>query len=116
MVDRAVRPPAGTEPPGVGADAAVPRVLAGRLALGTVDAQGAAMSAAEVLMLVVVITHLLKLVAPDHLPARLMMLGCAVLLVLYGRDLLNAFTGEYGPNDAWVNLDLSIGSCSISAC
>ncbi len=83
--------------------------LVGWIFWGTVDAQGAAMSAAEVLMLVVVITHLRKLnMAPDHLPARLMMLGCAVLLVLYGRDLLNAFTGEYGPNDAWVNLDLSI--------
>ena len=83
--------------------------VAGWIFQGTVDAQGAAMSAAEVLMLVVVIAHLRHLnTAPDHLPARLMMLGCAVLLVLYGRDLLNAFTGEYGPNDAWVNLDISI--------
>lgn len=83
--------------------------LVGWVFWGTVDAQGAAMSAAEVLMLVVVIAHLLKLnVAPDHLPARLMLLGCMALLALYGRDLLNAFTGEYGPNDAWVNLDLSI--------
>ena len=83
--------------------------LVGWIFWGTVDAQGAAMSAAEVLMLVVVIAHLRHLnTAPDHLPARLMMLGCVVLLVLYARDLLNAFTGEYGPNDAWVNLDLSI--------
>ena len=83
--------------------------LAGWIFWGTVDAQGAAMSAAEVLMLVVVIGHLFKLnLAPEHLPARLMMLGCAVLLVLYAGDLLNAFTGAYGPNDAWVNLDLSI--------
>lgn len=83
--------------------------LVGWLFWGTVDAQGAAMSAAEVLMLVVVIAHLRHLnAAPDHLPARLMMLGCAVLLVLYARDLLNASTGAYGPNDAWVNLDLSI--------
>jgi diguanylate cyclase (GGDEF)-like protein len=83
--------------------------LTGWIFWGTVDAQGAAMSAAEVLMLVVVVAHLRHLnTAPDHLPARLMMLGCAVLLVLYTRDLLNAFTGEYGPNDAWVNLDISI--------
>ncbi len=83
--------------------------LAGWIFWGTVDAQGAAMSASEVLMLGVVIAHLRHLnIAPDHLPARLMMLGCAVLLVLYARDLLSAFTGEYGPNDAWVNLDLSI--------
>ncbi|MEO8367151.1 MAG: hypothetical protein ABI538_13200, partial [Pseudoxanthomonas sp.] len=83
--------------------------LAGWIFWGTVDAQGAAMSASEVLMLLVVIAHLRHLkTAPDHLPARLMMLGCTVLLVLYGRDLLDAFTGDYGPNDAWVNLDISI--------
>ncbi|HYM86218.1 MAG TPA: GGDEF domain-containing protein [Pseudoxanthomonas sp.] len=83
--------------------------LAGWWFLGTVDAQGAAMSATEVLVLLVLIAKLRHLnIAPDHLPARLMMLGCAVLLVLYGRDLLDAFTGEYGPNDAWVNLDISI--------
>jgi diguanylate cyclase (GGDEF)-like protein len=83
--------------------------LAGWIFQGTADAQGAAMSAAEVLMLAVVIAHLRHLnTAPDHLPARLMMLGCAVLLALYARDLFNALIGEYGPNDAWVNLDLSI--------
>lgn len=83
--------------------------MAGWIFWGTVDAQGAAMSASELLMLAVVITHLRHLnTAPDHLPARLMMLGCAVLLVLYTRDLFDAFTGEYGPNDAWVNLDISI--------
>ncbi len=83
--------------------------LAGWWFWGTVDAQGAAMSATEVLVLLVVIAQLRKLKsAPDHLPARLMMAGCAVLLVLYGRDLRNAITDEYGPNDAWVNLDISI--------
>jgi diguanylate cyclase (GGDEF)-like protein len=83
--------------------------LAGWWFWGTVDAQGAAMSAAEVLALVVIIAQLRHLnAAPDRLPARLMMLGCPVLLVLYGRDLLQAFTDQYGPNDAWVNLDLSI--------
>jgi diguanylate cyclase (GGDEF)-like protein len=83
--------------------------LAGWWFWGTVDAQGAAMSAAEVLALVVIIAQLRHLnAAPDRLPARLMMLGCTVLLVLYGRDLLQAFTDQYGPNDAWVNLDLSI--------
>ena len=46
--------------------------------------------------------------APDRLPARLMMAGCATLLLLYGRDLLHALTGQYGPNSAWVNLDISI--------
>ena len=83
--------------------------LLGWVFWGTVDAQGAAMSATEVLVLLLVIAQLRHLnTAPDRLPARLMMAGCAVLLVLYGRDLLDAFTGAYGPNDAWVNLDLSI--------
>ena len=76
---------------------------------GTVDAQGAAMSATEVLVLLVLIGHLRHLnTAPDHVPARLMMLGCTALLVLYGRDLLHAFTGQYASNEDWVNLDISI--------
>ena len=83
--------------------------LAGWVFWGTVDAQGAAMSAAEVLVLLVLIAQLRHLnTPPDRLPARLMMAGCVVLTILYGRDLLSAFIGEYGPNDAWVNLDLSI--------
>lgn len=83
--------------------------LAGWWFWGTVDAQGAAMSATEVLVLLLVIAQLRHLnAAPDHVPARLMMAGCGVLLVLYSRDLLHAFTGRYGPNDAWVNLDISI--------
>lgn len=76
---------------------------------GTLDAQGAAMSAAEVIVLSIVIWRLRLLnSSPDAVPARLMMGGCAVLLVLYVRDLLNAFTGAYGPNETWVNLDISI--------
>ena len=83
--------------------------LAGWWFWGTVDAQGAAMSATEVLVLLVLVFHLRHLnTAPDHVPARLMMLGCAVLLVLYGRDLLHAFTGQYASNEDWVNLDISI--------
>ena len=83
--------------------------LVGWMFWGTADAQGAAMSAAEVMMLVMLIWHLRRLnTSPEHLPARLMMLGCAVLLALYSRDLLSAFTGDYGPNETWVNLDISI--------
>ena len=83
--------------------------LAGWWFWGTVDAQGAAMSMTEVLVLLVLIAHLRHLkTAPDHVPARLMMLGCGILLLLYGRDLVHAFTGQYGPNEAWVNLDISI--------
>jgi diguanylate cyclase (GGDEF)-like protein len=83
--------------------------LVGAVAGGGVDAQGAAMSATEVIVLAVMIRHLLALrSAPDHVPARLMITGCFVLLWLYGGDLLAALTGRYGPNPVWVNLDLSI--------
>ncbi|MCA0393470.1 MAG: GGDEF domain-containing protein [Proteobacteria bacterium] len=75
---------------------------------GSVDAQGAAMSAAELLALLVMAWHLRRLdAAPDRLPARLMMIGCAVLSLLYARDLWQALGGEYGPNEDWVNIDLS---------
>ncbi|HEY5972081.1 MAG TPA: GGDEF domain-containing protein [Pseudoxanthomonas sp.] len=83
--------------------------LVGWLFWGTIDAQGAAMSAAEVIALVVIVWHLRLLdTPPDRVPARLMMLGCATLLVLYGADLADALTGRYGPNPAWINADLSI--------
>ena len=83
--------------------------LIGMLMGGGVDAQGAAMSATEVIVLLVMLRHLFALrSAPDHVPARLMMVGCLVLLWLYGGDLLAALTGRYGPNPMWVNLDLSI--------
>lgn len=83
--------------------------LAGVALGGGVDAQGAAMSATEVIVLLVMLRHLFALrSAPDHVPARLMMVGCVVLLWLYGGDLLAALTGRYGPNPMWVNMDLSI--------
>lgn len=83
--------------------------LVGIVVDGGVDAQGAAMSATEVIVLLVMLRHLFVLrAAPDHVPARLMMAGCVVLLWLYGGDLLAALTGRYGPNPLWVNLDLSI--------
>lgn len=82
--------------------------LVGWLFWNTIDAQGAAMSATEVLVLAVMIWHLRQLrLPPARLPAQLMMLGSAVLLVLYARDLIQALTGTYGPNETWVNVDLS---------
>jgi diguanylate cyclase (GGDEF)-like protein len=78
------------------------------LAGDAIDGQGAAMSLAELVMLAVLLWQLRRLDAPPlRVPARLVMLGAAVLAFLYGRDLLHAFTGRYGPNDAWVNVDLS---------
>ncbi|MBD9369882.1 GGDEF domain-containing protein [Xanthomonas sp. XNM01] len=73
-----------------------------------IGAQGAAMSAAELGMLAVMLWQLRRLdLPPLRLPARLMMLGCAVLAVLYARDLLDAFSGSYASNVSWVNVDLS---------
>ncbi len=72
-------------------------------------AQGAAMSGVEVVVMAVMIWQLRSLrMRPDQVPARLMIAGCAVLLWLYGRDLLDALTGRYAPNPTWVNADLSI--------
>ncbi|MCR6663926.1 MAG: GGDEF domain-containing protein [Luteimonas sp.] len=82
--------------------------LAGWVFWGTADAQGAAMSATEVVVLALMFMQLRQLdTPPDRLPAQLMMAGCVVLSLLYGRDLWNALTGNYGPNEAWVNIDLS---------
>jgi diguanylate cyclase (GGDEF)-like protein len=78
------------------------------LAGNAIDGQGAAMSLAELVVLAIMFWQLRQLDAPPlRVPARLVMLGCAVLAYLYGRDLLQALTGQYGPNDAWVNVDLS---------
>lgn len=73
------------------------------------DAQGAAMSAVEVVVLAIMIWQLRLLgTRPDQVPARLMMLGCVALAWLYARDLLHALSDQYGPNPSWVNADLSI--------
>ncbi len=73
-----------------------------------ISAQGAAMSAAELGMLTVMLWQLRQLdMPPLRLPARLMMVGCVVLAALYAGDLVNAFTGRYDSNEAWVNVDLS---------
>ena len=78
------------------------------LAGDAIDGQGAAMSLAELVMLGVMLWQFRQLDAPPlRVPARLVMFGGAVLTWLYGRDLLQALTGQYGPNEAWVNVDLS---------
>lgn len=83
--------------------------LAAAFTRGGIDAQGMAMSATELVALAVMVRHLRQVdTAPGRLPARLMIAGCAVLFLLYGRDLFDALAGRYGPNESWVNLDLSI--------
>jgi diguanylate cyclase (GGDEF) domain len=79
------------------------------LAGDAIDGQGAAMSLAELVLLGVMLWQLRHLdVPPLRVPARLMVIGAAVLAWLYARDLLQALTGQYGPNEAWVNVDLSL--------
>lgn len=76
---------------------------------GSLGAQGAAMSAAEVIVLGLIIAHLSRLDArPDRVPARLMMAGCLILGLLYARDLWLALGGAYQTHAEWVNIDLSI--------
>ncbi|GAB2499366.1 hypothetical protein GCM10027084_10830 [Pseudoxanthomonas sangjuensis] len=74
---------------------------------GTLNAQGGAMSASEVVSLLVSIFHLRRLRdVPALLPARLIMLAMAVLVFLYARDLGDALGGRYGANEDWVDIDL----------
>ncbi len=83
--------------------------LTANVALGGIDAQGMAMSAVEVGVMGLMIFHLRKVrTAPGRVPARLMMGGCAILFLLYGRDLVDALGNRYAPNETWVHLDLSI--------
>lgn len=74
-----------------------------------IDGQGAAMSLAELVLLGVLLWQLRRLdMPPLRVPARLVMAAAVVLAWLYGRDLLQALTGRYGPNEAWVNVDLAL--------
>jgi len=79
------------------------------LAGDAIDGQGAAMSLAELVLLGVLLWQLRRLdMPPLRVPARLVMAAAVVLAWLYGRDLLQALTGRYGPNEAWVNVDLAL--------
>lgn len=79
------------------------------LAGDAIDDQGAAMSLAELVLLGVLLWQLRRLdMPPLRVPARLVMAAAVVLAWLYERDLLQALTGRYGPNEAWVNVDLAL--------
>ena len=76
---------------------------------GGVQAHRAAMSAAEVVALVLVVGYLERMGhAPYKLPARLMMAAAVMLACLYARDLTHALAGRYTPASDWINLDLTL--------
>ncbi len=76
---------------------------------GTTDAQGIALSTVEVTALCLMIWHLRAVrESPGRLPARLMMAGCAALVLLYGSVAPGWIGGEFGIDPIWVSADLSI--------
>lgn len=79
------------------------------MGFGDVRAHRAAISAAEVVALVLMVGYLERMNhAPYKLPARLMMAAAVVLACLYARDLTQALAGRYAPASDWINLDLTL--------
>jgi diguanylate cyclase (GGDEF)-like protein len=76
---------------------------------GTTEAQGMALSAAEIIALSLMAWHLRDLdQRPDRLPARMMMGGCVALVLLYGSVAPGWLDGRFGIDPIWVSADLSI--------
>ncbi len=76
---------------------------------GTLNAQGMALSVAEIIALAVIVVWLDKLDhAPYRFPARLMMVVGALLACLYARDLGYALASAYEPVKGWETLDLNL--------
>jgi diguanylate cyclase (GGDEF)-like protein len=90
----------------------VPPVIAW-LAAGTTDAQGMALSLVEVVALATMIWQLRRLrAAPDKVPARLMMVSCALLIGIYSSGMSGWLEGRghYDIDDLWVSSDLALWS------
>lgn len=76
---------------------------------GTLAGQGIALSLVEVVALGVMVWHLRVLRAPPgRLPAQMMIVGCAMLILLYGSAMPGWAFGKFGLDDVWVSADLSI--------
>lgn len=76
---------------------------------GTQHAQGVALSAVEVLSLLVMIWQLRTLnTTPDRVPARLMMAACILLVGIYSSVVPGWFKGLFGLDDMWVSADLAL--------
>ena len=76
---------------------------------GDWNAQSVALNCVELLVLLWMIWHLRELHEdPYRLPARMMMIGCALLCVLYGSVIPGWSLSQFGFDEIWVNVDLSI--------
>ncbi|TBV75498.1 GGDEF domain-containing protein [Pseudoxanthomonas winnipegensis] len=81
------------------------------LAAGTTDAQGLALSLVEVVALLTMIWQLRRLRGSlDKVPARLMMVTCALLICIYSSGMSAWFEGQghYNIDDIWVSADLAL--------
>ena len=87
--------------------AAIP--LATWLMGGDWNAQSVALNLVELLVLVWMGWHLRDLHEdPYRLPARMMLVGCALLALLYGSVIPGWSLSQFGFDEIWVNVDLSI--------
>lgn len=76
---------------------------------GDWNAQSVALNCVELGVLLWMIWHLRTLRDdPYRLPARMMMVGCALLSVLYGSVVPGWSLSEFGFDEIWVSVDLSI--------
>lgn len=76
---------------------------------GDWNAQSVALNCVELLVLLWMGWHLRDLHEdPYRLPARMMMVGCALLVILYGSVIPGWSLSEFGFDEIWVNVDLSI--------
>lgn len=76
---------------------------------GDTETQGIALSTVELIALSLMIWHLRSVrERPGRWPARLMMGGCAVLVLLYGSVIPGWLDGFFGIDSIWVSADLSI--------
>ncbi|GGD51706.1 GGDEF domain-containing protein [Pseudoxanthomonas indica] len=76
---------------------------------GNWNAQSVALNLVELLVLVWMCWHLRDLHEdPYRLPARMMMVGCVLLAILYGSVIPGWSLSQFGFDEIWVNVDLSI--------
>ncbi len=76
---------------------------------GDWDAQSVVLNCVELVVLLWMLWHLRFLREdPYRLPARMMMLGCGLLAVLYGSVVPGWSFSEFGFDEIWVSVDLSI--------
>lgn len=76
---------------------------------GDWNAQSVALNLVELLVLLWIFWHLRDLHEdPYRLPARMMMVGCILLVFLYGSVIPGWSLSQFGFDEIWVNVDLSI--------